>query len=283
MKKNKKVDSREVGLAAGLIFSRELLKTDNLHYGYWTDDLEVNLLNVPKAQENYSKFLISHIPEGTKTILDVGCGTGVLAGKLIEMGYAVDCVSPSLVLTEEARARLGNGVTIFETRYEQLKTEKMYDLVVFSESYQYVTMDEALENTVSNLNDGGHLLICDFFRTEAEGDSPMGGGHHLSRFYDLVSEFPFKSIKNIDITAMTAPTMKIANDMLMKLGMPLWKLIFYYMDSNRPLLSRFLKWKYHGKIEKINRKYFSNRKNAENFSIYKTYRLLLYKKEGAVQ
>ena len=43
----------------------------------------MNAANLPKAQENHSNFIISHIPEGIETILDVGCGTGGLASELI--------------------------------------------------------------------------------------------------------------------------------------------------------------------------------------------------------
>ena len=37
-------------------------------------------------------------------------------------------------------------------------------------------------------------------------------------------------------------------------------------------------WKYNKKIEKINRKYFSGTRNADNFENFKSYRLLLYNK-----
>jgi hypothetical protein len=85
-----KVDSREVGLVAGLNLFSYFLGTRDLHYGLWQDDLEVCIQNLPAAQQRYSEFLISHIPEGVKRILDVGCGAGGLASELLARGYEVE-------------------------------------------------------------------------------------------------------------------------------------------------------------------------------------------------
>ena len=281
MNRPKKVTSKEIGLEIGLLLSRYFLKAEDLHYGYWTSDLDVDFLNLPQAQENHSSFLISHIPDGTKTILDVGCGTGRLALKLVNRGYQVDCVSPSTLLTEYARNLLGNRSHIFECRYEELETENRYDVVLFSESFQYTTLETALQNSLKFLNDGGYLLICDFFKTDAKGKSPLGGGHKLTRFYDLISQYPFEPTKDIDITKRTAPNLEIVNDCLTNVGLPIWNLVVTWLEANYPFLSKFLKWKYRKKIGNINRKYFSGARNAENFTVFKTYRLLVYRKAGS--
>lgn len=278
MNKRKEVDSREIGLEIGLLFGKHILKTEYLHYGYWTDELNIDILNLPQAQENYSNFIISHIPIGSRTILDVGCGAGVFALKLINMGYEVDCVSPSSLLTEHARRLLGNKSHIFECKYEELQTEKRYDVILFSESFQYVNLEKALQNSLKFLNNSGYLLICDFFRTEVEGESVFKVGHKLATFYNLISQYPFKSIKDIDITKQTAPTLEIVNTLLANIGLPIWNLVIYFLNNNYPLFSKILQWKYRKKIEKINRRYFSGAINAENFAHFETYRLLLYKK-----
>ena len=281
MKNYRKVDFREIGLEVGLIFARYFLKTDHLHYGYWTDDLDVDLHNLPQAQENHSNFIMSHIPEGIKTILDVGCGAGSFALKLIENGYQVDCVSPSPILTDNTRELLGNKSNIFECSFEKLKTEKRYDVIVFSESFQYIPVEKALQNSFTFLDDGGCLLICDFFKKDVEGKSPIGGGHKLSEFYDLISRYPFTLVKDIDITKKTAPNLTIVHDFLNNVGLPVWNSALGFLKQNYPKFSRFLQWKYRKKIEKINRKYFSDERNAENFAHFKSYRLLLYKKTGS--
>ncbi|MFQ6082839.1 MAG: class I SAM-dependent methyltransferase [Candidatus Aminicenantia bacterium] len=263
-----------------MVIGKHLFKTEHLHYGYWTEDLEVDIQNMPKAQENYTNFIISHIPEGIKTVLDVGCGVGIFALKLINKGYQVDCVSPSPLLTKRAQELLGNRSHIFECKYENLQTEKRYDMVLFSESFQYVNLVKALENTLKFLNENGYLLICDFFKTDAKGKSVLGGGHGLTKFYNLISKYPFELVKDIDITKETAPNLKIVNDFLTEVGLPVWNLVTNYLNNKYPLLARILQWKYRKRIEKINRKYFSGARNAENFAIFKSYRLFLYKKAG---
>ncbi len=280
MKKNKKADSKEIGLEMGLIFGKHVFKTEHMHYGYWTEDLELDLANLPKAQENHSDFLISHIPENAKSILDVGCGVGKLAQKLISKGYQVDCVSPSRTLSRHARELLGNRSQIFECPYEDLQTDKRYDVVLFSESFQYVNMEKAFQNTVKYLNPDGYLLICDFFKTDAEGESVLGGGHKLSEFHNVIFYHPFTLIQDIDITEQTAPNLDIVNDLMMNAGLPIWNLIIKFLQSRSPFFSKILLWKFKKKIAKINRKYFSCARNAENFKKYKTYRLFLFQKEA---
>ena len=76
MKNPTGVDSKEFGLAAGLVFSRYFLKTQHLHYGYWTDDLDVDIANLREAQDRYSDFIVSNIPEGVRSVLDIGCAAG---------------------------------------------------------------------------------------------------------------------------------------------------------------------------------------------------------------
>lgn len=278
MKKNGRIDSKELGLEIGFMISRNFLKTESLHYGYWTDDLTVDLINLPKAQENYDNFIVSNIPKGAKTILDVGCGSGNLALKLINKDYQVDCVSPSSFFAQHAHNLLGDRSHIFTCTYEDLKSGKLYDVILFSESFQYIKLGNALQNSFDLLNKGGYLLICDFFKTDAEGESPLGGGHRLKKFYDSISKYPFKLIKNIDITRETAPNLDIVNEMLKNVAFPIWNLTLNYLNSNYPIMSKVLQWKFRKKINKINLKYFSGQRNAESFAKFKSYRLLLYKK-----
>ena len=94
-----KVELKEIGLDIGLAFAKHFYKTDYLHYGYWTDDLTVEPSNVFEAQENYANFLLEHFPKQTVSVLDVGCGSGKFAEKMIDSGFQVDCVSPSTNLS----------------------------------------------------------------------------------------------------------------------------------------------------------------------------------------
>lgn len=280
MKKKKKLDSKEIGLDIGLMLGKYFFRTEHLHYGYWTNDLKLDIHNLPKAQENYLNFVISHIPEGAKTLLDVGSGVGKFALKLINIGYDVDCVSPSPLLTKHARDILGDKSHIFESNYENLNTDNRYDVILFCESFQYINLVKALENSLKFLNNNGYLLICDFFKTDAKGKSVMGGGHRLTKFYNLITRYPFELVKEIDITKETALNLKLVNDFLTNVGLPIVNLCSNFLSTNYPLPAKLIQWKYRKKIKKIKRKYFSGERNAENFKIYKSYRLFLYRKQA---
>ena len=148
MKKKKKLDSKEIGLDIGLMLGNYFFRTEHLHYGYWTNDLKLDIHNLPEAQENSSDFVISHIPKGAKTLLDVGSGVGKFALKLINMGYNVDCVSPSPLLTKHTRDILGDKSHIYESNYENLNIDNRYDVILFCESFQYINPEEGIKKTI---------------------------------------------------------------------------------------------------------------------------------------
>ncbi len=275
-----KVDSKEVGLIAGLNLFNFFLGTRDLHYGLWQDDLEVCIQNLPAAQQRYSDFLISHIPAGVKRILDVGCGAGGLASELLARGFEVEGVSPSPLLSEAAQQQAGEGFKIHQGRFEDVRfdQEQKFDLVMFSESFQYITLASVFENAMQRLKPGGYILICDFFKTDAPGRSVIGGGHPLKKFMAALEKSGLEVLADEDITRETAPNLDIVDQMGRELLHPTFKLIGYAFDSNHPWLAKLLRWKYQKKIKKINRKYLSGERNGENFALHKVYRLLLLRK-----
>ena len=272
-----KVDSKEVGLVAGLNFAQFFLGTRDLHYGLWEDDIEVCVNNLPVAQKRYSDFLISHIPEGVERILDVGCGAGGLASELLARGYRVEGVSPSPLLTEEAQKQAGADFKIHQGRFEDVRfaDDDKFDLVMFSESFQYITLERVFADAMKRLNPGGHILICDFFKTRAPGRSVIGGGHPIDKFRAALDASGLELLVDKDITRETAPNLDLVDQLGRELFLPTFKLVGYAFSSNHPWLARFIGWKYAKKIRKINRKYTSGERNGASFAKHKVYRLLL--------
>jgi 2-polyprenyl-3-methyl-5-hydroxy-6-metoxy-1,4-benzoquinol methylase len=280
VKKTKKDISRELGLEAGSICGKYFLKLEHLHYGYWTGDIEIDIANLHIAQDEYAKFVISHIPDGVKTILDVGCGTGQIAKKLLDMGYQVDCVSPCPFLKKQASELLGNRSYVFECFYENLQTVNRYDMVLFCESFQYIDMEQALSNTNKFLKSGGYLLICDIFRKDVLDKAFMGGGHSLTRFYNLFTKSSFRLIENVDITEQTAPNMDLLDDVMESVVRPVVNAGVRFFESRNPITLKLLRWKYRKKINKAHKKYLEGRKTGKNFKKYKSYQLFLYKRDA---
>jgi len=275
-----KVNSREVGLIAGLNLFNFFLGTRDLHYGFWQDDLELCVQNLPEAQRRYSEFLIGHIPAGVERILDVGCGAGGLASELLARGYRVEGVSPSPLLTEAAQGQAGSEFKIHQGRFEDVTfaDDDKFDLVMFSESFQYIALERVLGDAMQRLKPGGHILICDFFKTGAPGKSIIGGGHPADKFEAVLQESGLEVIEDIDITAQTAPNLDLVDQMGRELLHPTLRLVGYAFASNHPWLAKLIQWKYRRRLDKINRKYLSGERNARSFALHKVYRLLLLKR-----
>ena len=281
MKKNVKRDiSREVGLEIGSICGKYFLKLGHLHYGYWTSDMKVDIANLHLAQDKYTEFVISHIPDGVKTILDVGCGTGQIDRKLLDVGYEVDCVCPSPFLKKHTSELLGSRSHIFECFFENLQTANQYDMVLFCESLQYIDMEQALSNTNKFLNKGGYLLICDVFKKDIKSEKIMGGGHKLTDFYNLIEKSSFRLIENLDITGETAPNIDLLNDVLENVVRPVANAGIRLLESRYPIALKFLQWRYRKKISKLRKKYLEGGKTGEDFKKRKSYQLFLYKKDA---
>ena len=276
-KSSKKVSPNEIGLEIGLVLSRFFLNTEHLHFGYWPDDLDVNLNNVKKAQDYHSEKIIKSIPKNVETILDVGSGSGGLAEKLVDNGYHVDCVSPSEYLSDSIEQKLKKRVTVYRSTFEDLNLQKKYDLVIFSESFQYVNIKKSLNKIPLVVQEKGHVLICDFFRKPGTGTKPLGGGHDWEVFQDYLSDHSFIEILNKDITRETARTYDLINQIIGEVADPVRSLSAKYLDSQYPTGMKFLRWYFKKKIKRINRIYFSGNMTGDMFNKLKTYRVLLYR------
>lgn len=275
--------TRELGLELASIAARYLLQTDQLHYGYWPEGLAKELRNLPQAQENYTDLIIRHIPPGVRTILDVGAGTGAMAKRLQELGYRVDCVSPSPYLAEQAHARFTDAASqdtpsclhLFECRYEDLRTDNQYDLILFSESFQYIKLEAALSRSCDLLRCGGHLLICDFFRNPTPDRGPFGGGHPIAEFHRQLAALPFQPLKDEDITDRMTPNVDLVADFVDEVMNPAQERIFHYLEKHYSLPFRCLRWVFRRPLKRMEDKYMTGQRRGANFKIYKTYRLLL--------
>jgi SAM-dependent methyltransferase len=281
MVKEEKINSKEVGLEIGIILGKYFFKTDSLHYGYWSEDLDVKIDNYSIAQEKFDDFLLSNIPENVNNILEVGAGTGHFAAKMLSKGYNIKCVSPSKILSGYIKKATKNEVKVFESKFEDLQTDEKYDMILFSESFQYVNLHLALEKAFNLLKPNGHLLICDFFKTDKPGKCVIGGGHKIDDFLNVVLNSKFQNVKDIDITKYTAPTIDLVDDACNNVFGPISSRIGEYLQSNYPIIYKILLWKFKKKRAKLKLKYFSGKRTAKTFSEYKTYRFFDYLKPNS--
>ena len=280
--------SRELGL----VLAQQILGVDDLHYGLWDGDLELKLANIGIAQQRYTDTLLATLPPaqpGPVRVLDIGCGTGHILGQLLDRGYRADGVVPAPALAklvrEQIKKRPGSDSQLFECRFEEFPAEQhlaQYDVALFSESFQYISMDASFALLQKILKPGGLLVICDFFKTEhhgdrGTGDKSFGGGHKLTDFYAKIKTTRFAPLRDDDITARVSPNLELLNDILLNTLKPVSQSLDRYFSSNYPRLSWIARKLLRKKIDKANYKYFSGHRSKETFERYKTYHLMVYR------
>ena len=81
--------------------------------------------------------------EGVRTVLDLCCGTGLLAAELIVRGYRVVGVDASEAMLALARERLGPEVVLSRMTLPELTVDAGFDAVVCTlDGFNYLTLDE---------------------------------------------------------------------------------------------------------------------------------------------
>ena len=82
-------------------------------------------------------------PLGVRSVLDLCCGTGLLAGELVARGYRVVGVDASDAMLALARERLGPEVTLSRTTLPDLAVDGVFDAAVCTfDGLNYLTPDE---------------------------------------------------------------------------------------------------------------------------------------------
>jgi SAM-dependent methyltransferase len=283
-----KMTSRELGL----VLAQQLLGVQDLHFGLWDPDLPVSMANFSRAQQCYTDFLLEHIRQlmadnRAPRVLDIGCGTGHMLEQLVACGYAADAVNPSPYLNRQVRVRFCRQVAgspaLYESTFEEMPhaaCQGRYDLLLCSESFQYIPMPAFFEKAPGLLRPGGYVVICDFFKTDAHGDGAEGdrsfsGGHLLGQFHELLLDSPFHKVLDEDLTPRISPNIELLDEWLTQRLVPAAGSIDRYLQDQYPRSSKVLKWLARRKLAKLKYKYLSGHRNAATFQKYKSYRLLI--------
>ena len=279
------MDSKEFGLVA----AQQLFKIENIHYGFWDNNRSASLSNWKAAQDRHSEFLFEVIKKALENIskprlLDIGCGVGLTTRKLLDKGYNVDGLVPSNWMAKYAKKLINErppiqGGNIFETTLENFKVEeKNYDLAFFSESYQYVDIDQSFEKLQTLLSPDGKVIIFDFFsRDNVPGKSVMGGGHSMETFYKKAHAHGFDILKDLDVTQNLSPNLRLINEILCERLLPFCNTLDLFLRHRYPKSYRLFRFLFKKRLAKLKFKYSQNR-NEDNFTKHKVYRLILLQK-----
>lgn len=263
-----------------LKLASEIFGVEHLHYGYFAK-IKPSVENLPRAQEAYVARLLSYIPKkGVKRIFDVGCGSGGVAAQLVKRGYNVICLAPDPYLIAKTRERTGDRVETITDLYENVEdqvADGAIDLLLMSESCQYIKIEPGFENHRRFIRPGGYILVGDFFRTKpADARNPSKSGHMLAEFLDAAHRNGFKLIKQEDITRAVAPTMDLYQDFISNRVFPVLAAVLEVVRRAAPLVYKALRFFFEKKALKLKDEY--ERQGADLFKEYKRYMIFLFQR-----
>ena len=258
---------RGVRVNTGLRFYHDVVGLDHLHYGLWNGEPRT-LDGLKTAQEGYAEALAAWIPEGVQTVLDVGCGTGATTVVLEGRGFRVDGLAPDPY--QEVLFRRRTAAAFHLTRFQEFDPENTYDLVLMSESAQYIWLPD-LFASVCRTAAGGWLLVSDYFRLDDDGGGSGPSGHPLDEFMARAVENGLELVRREDITELVTPTLDLASGWLERYVEPTIRLVV----ERYPALARVGRWVTPGLTQK-----FEDLKvqvDSEAFARSKQYLVLLFK------
>ncbi|WP_078315971.1 class I SAM-dependent methyltransferase [Mycobacterium sp. D16Q16] len=111
-----------------------------------------------RHRPRYPQPLIDELVSGGQTrALDVGAGTGIAAAQLAAAGAEVLAVEPDARM---ARVAAGKGIAVEVATFEDWRPAgRMFDLVLFAQSFHWVEPAAALPKVLTVLRPGGRLAL----------------------------------------------------------------------------------------------------------------------------
>lgn len=131
----------------------------------FSDPLLVSAYDALNAFGDDSDFWLKEIERlAPKTIIDLGCGTGLLTCELAKRGYNMIGVEPAGKMLDIARTKLyADKVQWIEGRYEKFEGLKADMVLMTSHVVQFFLEDKEwqamLEAAHKALNPGGHIIF----------------------------------------------------------------------------------------------------------------------------
>jgi SAM-dependent methyltransferase len=121
---------------------------------------------VDPCHDRWASFLDelwSGDPDGVRSVLDLCCGTGILAGELIARGYRVVGVDASDAMLALARERLGPDVALSRMTLPELTVDGVFDAAVCTlDGFNYLAPGElrlTLDAVADYLRPGAWLVF----------------------------------------------------------------------------------------------------------------------------
>ncbi len=189
---------------------------------------------------------MSFIPTGIKTILDVGCGIGGNAAYLLSQGFLVEGLAPDPFQREQFLQQTHGKAQFHLTRFEDFKLPVTYDLLLFSESSQYISAADIAQGSIRCVNPGGYLLIADMFRKSVDYHKGIFSNCLvITELESALKQQGFQLVKVEDISYHVAPTIDLCVYYFQTFGLTTLRYIAQLISISVPLLPRIGQYVFH--------------------------------------
>lgn len=272
------VDVKFDGRDLELYFVTEVLKLRSLHYGLFPPDppRPIGIDAIRAAQARYTERLLACVPEGVRTVLDVGAGIGDNARAFAARGYTVTAISPDPNHQRYFDAMEEPGITFLRSKYEDLKLDQRFDLLLFSESLNYFDRETGLRQSRRYVAPGGALLIAAMFHNDDWAPYPKGFDLASLPFIAMARAHGFELQSAEDITEATAPTMEAVHYALREQLRPLIVMGEHYLKSSSPWKAWAIRLVFGKQLRELERllAYYEHRTHPDTFRSQFRYAIL---------
>ena len=139
----------------------------------WLD--RINARHPWNHNEHFHGWILRNLPARRRAAVDIGCGTGVLAGKLAPHFARVTGIDADTDMAAAASARLAQDpqVTIRHCRFEQFASAAgngEADLITMVAVLHHLDLDDTLARIPTLLAPGGRLLVVGLARVNSLPD-----------------------------------------------------------------------------------------------------------------
>lgn len=157
-----------------------------------------------EKQIELSKVIVKEVRQGlqdskSKSLLDYGCGTGLIGLELADQVNSVLLMDSSKEMVEIVKTKIANkGITnskVLLSDFTQSPSELKTDIVVMSLVLLHIPeTKKILQELYGILNDGGKLIIVDFDKNSKVSHPKIHNGFSHVDLKSILLEIGFKSI-----------------------------------------------------------------------------------------